>query len=365
MTSPVILGEVLSIDYQDLCNGKDLSIEIGNAFGSDGLGLLTIFNIPNYVEFRKRLLPLAYKFAMLPEDIKSKYVHEESKYSFGWSHGKEKLQGKPDVDKGSYYNNPQYDRPVDDEHLISKYPAFIHPNIWPDELPELTQAFKELGSLIVAVGKLIAIQADIYVKSKCPEYDDNKLFSIIDSSKCCKGRLLHYFSKDSNDKFLDNATDISTFSSWCGWHNDHGSLTGLTSAMFLDEQGAEVICNDVSSGLYILNRKSNLIKIRIPEDHLAFQIGETAQIHSGGILQATPHAVKGSSIRGISRETFAVFMEPMWDEPMVFPSNVDIENVQSQSSSENLPCTVPSIRSRWSPSQNFGEFTSATLSAYY
>ena len=42
------------------------------------------------------------------------------------------------------------------------------------------------------------------------------------------------------------------------------------------------------------NRKSELIKITIPPDCIAFQIGETAQIHSGGILQATPHAVKGT-----------------------------------------------------------------------
>ena len=48
-------------------------------------------------------------------------------------------------------------------------------------------------------------------------------------------------------------------------------------------------------GLYIRTRKSELIKVNIPSDCLAFQIGETAQIHSGGILQATPHSVKGES----------------------------------------------------------------------
>ncbi len=33
-------------------------------------------------------------------------------YSFGWSHGKEKLEGKPDTAKGSFYFNPIHDRPV-------------------------------------------------------------------------------------------------------------------------------------------------------------------------------------------------------------------------------------------------------------
>lgn len=31
-----------------------------------------------------------------------------------------------------------------------------------------------------------------------------------------------------------------------------------------------------------------MVKVSIPRDHVAFQIGETAQIHSGGILQVHP-----------------------------------------------------------------------------
>lgn len=82
----------------------------------------------------------------------------------------------------------------------------------------------------------------------------------------------------------------------CGWHNDHGSLTGLTPALFLDEEGRPLAGGspDADSGLYVLSRSGELVKADVPQDHLAFQIGETAQIHSGGVLQATPHAVKGS-----------------------------------------------------------------------
>ena len=139
------------------------------------------------------------------------------------------------------------------------------------------------------------------------------------SSKCCKARLLHYFPRSTEDMSESGATtkkdnEEDIFSSWCGWHNDHGSLTGLVSAMYLDEDGNVVANSDPDAGLYIRGRSSELIKVGIPEDHIAFQIGETAQIHSGGILQATPHAVRGTSKPGVSRETFAVFMEPMWDE---------------------------------------------------
>ncbi len=71
---------------------------------------------------------------MLPEEIKKKTEHPESLYSFGWSHGKEKMkEGKPDIAKGSYYANPQYNVPFEDKEIVEKYPAFAHPNIWPGE----------------------------------------------------------------------------------------------------------------------------------------------------------------------------------------------------------------------------------------
>ena len=323
----IITTSIVELDYNDLVDDtKDLSSQIEEAFGVDGVGLLTVKNVPSYAEARQELLPLSRRFAMLPDSAKEKYVHKESFYSFGWSHGKEKLQGKPDLSKGSYYANPQYDRPVDDEELIKKYPAFVHPNIWPtQELPELETAFKKLGTLIVNVGKLVARQCDRYVSSKCKDYTPKKLENIIDSSKCCKARLLHYFPMVDSEASIDNVSESSEnkdelFSSWCGWHNDHGSLTGLTTAMFLDESGNEVQNKDKNAGLYVRNRKSELIKVSIPVGNIAFQIGECAQIHSGGYLQATPHAVRGSKAVGVSRETFAVFMEPEWSEPMAIPN---------------------------------------------
>ena len=188
------MQEVVVLDYNDLIADVDLSEQIESAFGFDGLGLLTVKNVPQLELFRSTLLPLAHSFSQLPQDVKDKYIHEESSYSFGWSHGKEKLEGKPDHSKGSFYANPQYDRPVDDDALVSQYPAFIHPNIWPtDDLPALEPAFKDLGRLIVSVGLLVAKQCDRFVKSKAPTYTDGKLHRIIDKSLCCKARLLHYF----------------------------------------------------------------------------------------------------------------------------------------------------------------------------
>lgn len=108
-----------------------------------------------------------------------------------------------------------------------------------------------------------------------------------------------------------------------------------------------------------------MIKINIPLDHIGFQIGETAQVHSGGLLQATPHAVRGSAVAGVSRETFAVFMEPNWYESMNVPEGLDPSCAQSQSAAKNLPPGVPPLASRWNPSQDFSQFTEVTLNSYY
>jgi isopenicillin N synthase-like dioxygenase len=50
----------------------------------------------------------------------------------------------------------------------------------------------------------------------------------------------------------------------------------------------------------------------IPRDCIAYQIGETSTIMSGGLLRATPHAVQAvryPESKSMGRSTFAVFME--------------------------------------------------------
>lgn len=97
-----------------------------------------------------------------------------------------------------------------------------------------------------------------------PGYEEGKMSRIVSSSRCPKGRLLHYFPRNSPvesgargsggaaaDGGGDTAAgggpvaattaddaaggsgaragcgeDDGAFSDWCGWHHDHSSLTG-------------------------------------------------------------------------------------------------------------------------------------------
>ena len=445
-----VLPRVVSpirVDYSDLVsngddNGVDLSALIEAAFGRDGLGLIVIDHVPSVEARRKALLPLAKRFALLPADIKAKYEHPGSFYSFGWSHGKEKLQGGvPDVAKGSFYNNPTANAPfAHDPEKVELYPSFCHPNIWPkEEMPELEPAFMQLGSQIVDTGKLLARHVDKYVRSKLgSECDDEiRLFDVLQTSRVTKARLLHYFST-SNQRHATaqvcgnemkppaakrqrtpsfsrqrSSSDVrdDTIENWCGWHNDHGSLTGLVPGMFIDQEGRNVrehIASMMSTGniteeaqdfalcvadhlkragLYIASRKGEVIKVDLgdkPQNSMLFQIGETAQIHSGGILQATPHSVRGIKLDasnplkkeiaqyllGISRESFAVFMEPEFDAAMRAPTGVEKDNVQSAAAVAKLPSGCPPLLARIGTKEcpfttcDFGTFSTITYKKF-
>ena len=63
---------------------------------------------------------------------------------------------------------------------------------------------------------------------------------------------------------------------------------------------------------------------------LAFQLGESTQILTGGYLEATPHCVvRSDELAGkkVARNTFALFMEPDPLEVMQVPFGAKPEDV--------------------------------------
>lgn len=82
--------------------------------GPYALGLVTVTGVAELPEHRATLLPLAAQLAGLPPARLAAYEHAASKFSVGWSCGKEQLaHGQPDVLKGSFYANPVHDSPAD------------------------------------------------------------------------------------------------------------------------------------------------------------------------------------------------------------------------------------------------------------
>ena len=79
-----------------------------------------------------------------------------------------------------------------------------------------------------------------------------------------------------------------------------------------------------SSGLYIRTRGGDLTKVSIPMDCLAFQTGEALELATAGKLRATPHCVRvgaAPDAETVSRETFALFMQPNTDQQLSTKEN--------------------------------------------
>ena len=264
----------------------------------------------------------------------------------GWSCGKETLKsGTYDTLKGSYYVNPCSSPEQSLENkartLYPAFPEYTASNVWPTEsvLPGFKATFHELCDLIISTAVLVAKACDRYAQTNVPDYQEGYLEHVVRTSVSTKARLLHYFPSNaaSIQQTGQTNSDIKTDGGdddWCATHLDHGCLTGLTSAMFVDESvSSPTIHSNTSSplpplkeldkspdpkaGLYIHSRSGDVTKVNIPRDCLAFQTGQALETITRGKFKAVPHFVRGTGkeVPGkVARNTLAVFTQPnLWE----------------------------------------------------
>jgi len=232
----------------------------------------------------------------------------------------------------AFYQDPALQgAPAEEYPNFEEYTA---PNVWPDKilLPTFRESVEALCTLIIDVAVLVARACDTYAEAKIEGYQRGYLEHVVKTSLTTKARLLHYFPSMSSaevDGVVNGESNGEKAEGsgpeeddWCATHLDHGCLTGLTSAMFVDEaeQGASDASSqldelpsspDPSAGLYIRSRRNETVKVSIPRDALAFQTGEALEMITRGKFRAVPHFVKGAKTGGkVARNTLAVFTQP-------------------------------------------------------
>lgn len=239
-------------------------------------GYFLIEDIPGFRDTYDAFLAQAQKFIALPHAIKMKYSPDNS-YELGWSYGIERFYGVLDSFKGSYFGEFAGDD--------------MDKNIWPtQELPEFQSTYLALAELIYVWGnKLLPI-----LNIPTPIYHS-------------KTRMLYY---GAIDPLTDDDNPL-----WCGIHRDHTLITGLCPALYVKE-GRPAIAPQ-GSGLKIREEV-----IEFPQNCLAFQMGEVAELVTDGNMTATDHGVVKSY--GYGRYTMAVFMNPDKNKPLY--SNIDVYN---------------------------------------
>lgn len=350
-------SKIIKIDFSDLKkisdtkNYSSIKNEIKEAYGPNGLGALIVKDVPNHFQLKYNLLKLTKKLADLPKESLLSLEKPKLGYSIGWSHGKERFEDRVDERKGSYYGVLKVYNEL--KGLIENKSEDI--NVWPvKDLPELEISFMELGNQIRQVSFHLIRCIDYYIKSIYPSYT-YKNDEIIKASDANKARLLHYFPRGNS--VLNNGD-------WCGWHNDHGTITGLTSAMYFDSNNNLV--NDnlklEKTGLWAQTRSGDKVKVSYGQNDIAFQIGETYQILSGGTLIATPHAVivDNDIPSDVHRSTYALFMQPKKTLKLEIPNGSTMKNIET---SEIY--TVPKLQKRFIKNgMTFEEFDKETIKEF-
>ena len=192
---------------------------------------------------------------------------------------------------------------------------------------------------------LVARACDRFAEKEIAGYPSGYLERVVSTSTTTKARLLHYFPDDASNEPapVAIADDVANSNDpdeddWCATHLDHGCLTGLTSAMFVDESESSPAVAlpeiepvspglphlsplpeletspDPAAGLYIKSRTGETVQVKIPRDCIAFQTGEALERITGGKFKAVPHFVRGAraalSEGRIARNTLAVFTQP-------------------------------------------------------
>ncbi len=251
-----------------------------------------------------------------------------------------------DTLKGSFYANCAFyvDPSLScaaptDEFNEDNFPEYLSPNIWPDEaaLPGFKTTLEDLCRIIIDVAVLVARSCDQFAE-EIPGYPKGYLEQVVSTSTTTKARLLHYFPDESEEPAPTKTSEIANGSKdeddWCATHLDHGCLTGLTSAMFVDERATPAVAPafepsvdpvlapldefaaspDPAAGLYIISRTGQTVQVKIPRDCIAFQTGEALERITAGKFKAVPHFVRGAraamSDGRIARNTLAVFTQP-------------------------------------------------------
>ncbi|XP_015697393.1 uncharacterized protein LOC102718870 isoform X2 [Oryza brachyantha] len=372
-------SDLLLLASPDLPDGdrrSRLLATVATSLGRRGSGLLAITNVPRAGALRRRLLPLARRLAVMDHPSRSQLLKE---HGLGSDVPMKKLDrpvssfarllrhsGKFHLlesmnEMESSKNEPDYPEKALGDDVIGETKG--------DGTEKLGQLVEELGVCMMELGILVARACDIVTGG-------NQLEKSIVDFGTAKARLIHYHSeldniviqessrkrkgskskiaatdckscsqrsessqgscirseggtttmsgkqKDSKDKSNQGqGSAVSLTNLWQEWHYDYGVLTVLTAPLFLcstlGEGGSiseECSPPDGHTYLQLFNRR-RIFSVRCSPESFIVQVGEAADILSGGNLRSTLHSVTrpfGST--NISRETFVVFLQPSWDK---------------------------------------------------
>ncbi|XP_047952304.1 uncharacterized protein LOC125197825 [Salvia hispanica] len=295
-----------------------ISISIMQSLGRNGPGLLSITGVPA-AQTSQTLLPLARKLALLSNDDRKRILKDHNLGS-----------DVPLKDLNRTVSSFAMQMKYDDEFKFGFGDRAMSNEVESGEFKDLGFAFRELGLCMMELGLCLARVCDQQIGG-C-ELEQSLL-----QSGTAKGRLIHYHSVADNaaineaenrkrrsrvnlgENCKSDCGDGCNSKLWQQWHYDYGIFTILTTPMFMLSNGSDERECDSPSGhtyLQVFHPEMNrVVMVKAPRGSFIVQVGESADVLSGGRLRATLHSVsRPVKMENLSRETFVIFLQPAWSK---------------------------------------------------
>ncbi|VFQ83777.1 unnamed protein product [Cuscuta campestris] len=391
--------------------------------GPNGPGLLAVTEVPGAATFRRNLLPLSRKLALLNNEDRKKLLKEHELGSDVPLKNLERVVS-------SFAKNLKYDKRFESNSSCERNQLGV---VRGDESFEADCVlFKNLGDLFNGLGYCM-MEVGLHLAQICDKFiGGHELQQSLLESGTAKGRLIHYHSTIDNEiikeaanrrvkkgsktknqikrnkkmdskRFGSESCDekLSDSTMWQQWHYDYGIFTMLTVPMFLlssnckgiteESEDSCVPCDQETpspSGHTYLQifhaNKDQTFMVKAPPESLIVQVGEAADLLSMGKLRATLHRVcRPPKPNNLSRETFVVFLQPAWNKTFSLSQypleHLHLNDQRSRLCTKDLPkgekesdklsqmirSIVPSLSSRLRDGMTFADFSRATTNQYY
>ncbi|XP_047093181.1 uncharacterized protein LOC124705521 [Lolium rigidum] len=436
-------------DADDDGRRRRLLATVWAALGRGGTGLLAVAGVPRAAALRRRLLPLARRLALMEHASRANLLKKHGVGSdVPLKKPDRSVSSFAQLLRQRDSGTKKFHLPESMTKSIDTWPGspvgvhgFGEHEGGDDDIENLGDLFKELGLCMMEIGILVARACDIVIGG-------NQLEQSITDFGSAKARLIHYHSEldsriikqsstdtrrrrnsvsnaaaavtpvsdhintpgyrwpgsedgsrtrledenDSKDVMVQGqSTTVSLGKLWQEWHYDYGVLTILTAPLFLrsslgQECAVSEECSFPDEHTHLqLFSKRRMFSVRCSPESFIVQIGEAADILSGGKLRSTLHAVSrplGSP--NVSRESFVVFLQPSWDKtlPCSGYSSADeddsSDHLESASRSDgsagscsehilmqDILMKIPPLSSRLKEGMTFAEFSRQTTKQYY
>jgi hypothetical protein len=249
--------KLVSLRYSDLNSKHPISDKIYQAFSKEGLGVLTISDIPRLASTKSRLLAQSSKLLGLSKQEKSKLVSHLSGFKIGWNEQKSPFG---DI-QASFLANPQEDS-LGDQRLC---------NLWPNSLPYFRSQFRDVGQILIETCLLLSSHVDFFLEMDFPYSLIPRFEHTIQSSLNHMGCLSH------------SRVQSQTIMTLKPWQSSSSIFSVLIPPTYLCESSSDMKSSDQ---LLCIKYGQQEIPILTTPDSVCFLIGKEGEKISEGLLES-------------------------------------------------------------------------------